>query len=64
MYNPHSTHLYLYRVFREQCVCFVQFLLQLLLAKEAHEQINRQREDIGVVVLCRNGVQCLQVAQL
>ena len=42
-----------------QSVCklysYLQFkvlFLHLLLAKEAHDQINRQREDVGVVVLC------------
>ena len=35
-----------------------------LLAKELHHQIDRQREDICVVVLGRDGVEGLQVAQL
>ena len=47
--------------------CTVHWALclhSLLATEEAHEHINGQREDIGVVVRCRNGVQCLQVAQL
>ena len=35
-----------------------------LLPKELRKQINREREDVGVVVLACNGVEGLQVAQL
>ena len=42
----------------------IHFPSRVLLSKEFHEQIDGQGEDVGVVVLCRDGVEGLQVAQL
>ena len=38
--------------------------LDPLLAEKSLQEINGQREDVGVVVLCRYGVEGLQVTQL